>query len=222
MGNVRTARAQRSSANEAEPTDPGLFEDARSTRRALRRRLCARPRRGLRQRRLAGPFDDGSGTSTSGPGHREATGSVSFELTTAGDLEFDAFRYAITGPNYAKAGSIDVSDSTTVSALIEGIPVWNGLFAHPDGHEHHSPRGLVQRVGELCRRGGRGHDRSGFRRVSPRRMASVPDSTVRPVLLGFVLLVAGVIPAIRRRRSVRAFFGITAPSLLPSRCRSTR
>jgi hypothetical protein len=56
----------------------------------------------------------------------ETTGSLSFALTLQDGVELDAFDYAITGPSFAKSGQIDVSDSNTVSALINGIPGGSG------------------------------------------------------------------------------------------------
>jgi hypothetical protein len=55
----------------------------------------------------------------------EKTGSVSLALTRQG-VEFDAFSWVVTGPNYSMSGSIDVSHSSTVSARIDGIPEASG------------------------------------------------------------------------------------------------
>jgi hypothetical protein len=52
-----------------------------------------------------------------------SSGSLSFALTVPPDLSFQQFTYAITGPNYAKAAAIDVSRSSTISALIGDLPV---------------------------------------------------------------------------------------------------
>jgi hypothetical protein len=54
------------------------------------------------------------------------TGSVEFSLTAPGGVHFDAFDYVITGPNFARSGSIDVSHSSTVSAVIDRLPVASG------------------------------------------------------------------------------------------------
>jgi hypothetical protein len=56
----------------------------------------------------------------------ENTGSLSFDLQAQGGVKIDAFSYTITGPNFARSSSIDVSNSTTVSTLIDGIPVGSG------------------------------------------------------------------------------------------------
>ncbi len=61
---------------------------------------------------------------TAQPG--EKTGLLSFSLTAQNGATFSSFSYAITGANYAKSGSIDVTRSNTVSALIDGIPVGTG------------------------------------------------------------------------------------------------
>ncbi|HYQ18242.1 MAG TPA: hypothetical protein VEQ58_20850 [Polyangiaceae bacterium] len=54
------------------------------------------------------------------------TGTLSFELHAAGDVTFNSFDYAVTGPNFARAGSIDVSNSNTVSSRIDGLPAAAG------------------------------------------------------------------------------------------------
>jgi hypothetical protein len=60
------------------------------------------------------------------PADAEGAGTLSFGLTTQSGLEFDSFDYVITGPGFTKAGAIDVSDSNTVSARIDGIPAASG------------------------------------------------------------------------------------------------
>jgi hypothetical protein len=146
----------------------------------------------------AGPLDDGFGTSTPGTGSRERTGSVSFALTTTGGVEFDAFRYAITGPNFYKAGSIDVSTSNTVSALVEGIPVGNAYAITLTGKSTVPPETTCSGSASFA--------------VSPGAITNVPVSIachlgvavpippLAPLVLGFALLAAGVAPALRRRR----------------------
>jgi hypothetical protein len=42
------------------------------------------------------------------------SGSLSFALTTPNGWRFDDFSYTVTGPNFSKAGDVDVSNSTTV------------------------------------------------------------------------------------------------------------
>lgn len=72
----------------------------------------------------AASMEDTAGArSSDGAGE---TGSLSFALRTQSGVEFESFRYAITGPGYAKAGALDVSQSTTVSGLIQGIPAGSG------------------------------------------------------------------------------------------------
>jgi hypothetical protein len=60
-----------------------------------------------------------SSPGSAGPGY---SGSISFALTTPQGFTFNSFSYAIVGPNFTKAAAIDVSHSTTVSALIDDIP----------------------------------------------------------------------------------------------------
>jgi phospholipase C len=59
-------------------------------------------------------------------GGAESTGIVGLSLVVSG-VTIDTVSYSITGPNgYTKNGSIDVSHSTVISAVIGGIPVGNG------------------------------------------------------------------------------------------------
>ncbi|MET0594855.1 MAG: hypothetical protein ABW133_19295, partial [Polyangiaceae bacterium] len=54
-------------------------------------------------------------------------GSVGLELQIAPGINIDVVTYTITGPNgYSSTGSINVANSTTISALIGGIPAGNG------------------------------------------------------------------------------------------------
>jgi phospholipase C len=57
----------------------------------------------------------------------DQTGTIGLALQTGG-VTVDTFAYAIKGPNgYTKNGSIDVSQSTTIAAVIGGIPAANGF-----------------------------------------------------------------------------------------------
>jgi hypothetical protein len=60
------------------------------------------------------------------PAATETTGTLSFELRTLGSITLNTFDYAITGPHFLRSGSVDVADSTTVSARIDGIPAGVG------------------------------------------------------------------------------------------------
>ncbi len=68
--------------------------------------------------------------SPAGNGGSAATGeigSVSVALTGAGGVTINTVGYAITGPSaFSKNGSIDVSDSSTISSTIGGIPAATG------------------------------------------------------------------------------------------------
>ena len=70
------------------------------------------------------------------------TGTVSFDLRTQGDITLNKFDYAITGLNFAKAGSIDVTSSTTVSARIDGIPAGSGYAITVSGDSVGTPEAL--------------------------------------------------------------------------------
>jgi len=55
-------------------------------------------------------------------------GDVSFALTLAPGLSLNTVTYTITGPNaFTKSGSIDVSHSATVSAVVSGLPAGTGF-----------------------------------------------------------------------------------------------
>ncbi|HSY23812.1 MAG TPA: PKD domain-containing protein, partial [Polyangiaceae bacterium] len=57
----------------------------------------------------------------------DQTGTIGLALQTGG-VTVDTFTYGIKGPNgYTKNGSIDVSQSTTIAAVIGGIPAANGF-----------------------------------------------------------------------------------------------
>src|SRR6185503_17321239 len=67
--------------------------------------------------------DSAIGTPTTAP--EGDVGSLSLALQLQGNV-FDKFSYVVTGPGFAKSGSIDVSKSNTVSVLIDSIPVGTG------------------------------------------------------------------------------------------------
>ncbi|HSZ83997.1 MAG TPA: hypothetical protein VLA14_17055, partial [Polyangia bacterium] len=63
-----------------------------------------------------------------GSGSTGEIGSVSVALTGAGGVTINTVGYAITGPSsFSKNGSIDVSDSATISSTIGGIPAGAGF-----------------------------------------------------------------------------------------------
>ena len=56
-----------------------------------------------------------------------STGSVDIALVQGG-VTINTVSYQITGPNsYSKTGTFDVSNSTTLSGIIGGIPAGNGF-----------------------------------------------------------------------------------------------
>ncbi len=74
----------------------------------------------------------GCGTPTPGQGGASsgATGNVgSIKLTLlGGSVTFNSFDYSIAGPDgFSKAGTLDVSTSTTVTAVIGGLPAGSGF-----------------------------------------------------------------------------------------------
>jgi hypothetical protein len=73
------------------------------------------------------PKDDGNAASAASPSDEDpTTGSVGLALDI-GDAHFDAFSYSIVGgQQFQKTGTIDVSNSTQLSAIIDGIPFGAG------------------------------------------------------------------------------------------------
>ncbi len=65
-------------------------------------------------------------------GGREAVGSVSLALQLSPGVSVNSFSYSITGPT-ARTGSINVSSSTTASALVSGLSAGPGYAASLSG-----------------------------------------------------------------------------------------
>ena len=138
-----------------------------------------------------------AGDDDSAPTPTGETGSLSFALTQPDSLRLDELDYVITGPRYTKSGSIDVSKSTTVSALIEAIPVASGYSI--------TLAGTSLAPGTVKCSGSATFD------IAPGEVSSVPISVqckndppklvpippVAPIALGLMLLVIGTA---RRRR----------------------
>ncbi len=81
---------------------------------------------------MAGAVTACSGTgrtsSTDPASTDEKTGKVDLDLALAQGVTVDTVSYTITGPDaFSKTGSIDVSNSTTLSALIGPLPVGHGF-----------------------------------------------------------------------------------------------
>jgi 5'-nucleotidase len=63
-----------------------------------------------------------------GAGETADLGAATFDLQLAPDVTINSVSYTITGPNgFTKTGSIDVSQSNTVSATIGGLPTGTGF-----------------------------------------------------------------------------------------------
>jgi hypothetical protein len=70
----------------------------------------------------------GAGCSGSEPLAAPQTGTLAVAVE-AGSVTFTSFTYQITGPNgFAKSGTIDVSSSATVSAVVGGLPAGKGFI----------------------------------------------------------------------------------------------
>jgi PKD repeat protein len=66
--------------------------------------------------------------SCSNSGNRDALGSVGFELDLSPGLTLDSASYQITGPaSFSQSGTIDVRNSTRISAVIGGLPAGTGF-----------------------------------------------------------------------------------------------
>jgi hypothetical protein len=141
----------------------------------------------------------------------EKAGSLWLALTTQASVTFTSFSYAITGPNFTKPGSIDVSDSTTVSALIDGIPIGTGYSLTITGES--VPKEGSSLAAQCS--GSANFDVAGGAVTEvpvsigchltgepdgPPTVAAVPIPPVAPFALGLLLLAGGSVAAGRRRQ----------------------
>lgn len=53
-------------------------------------------------------------------------GSVSLELTVAGTYQFNQMSYEISGNGFDKAATVDVTNSSTFSTVVSGVPFGTG------------------------------------------------------------------------------------------------
>ncbi len=71
---------------------------------------------------------DGAGTPSPSAGNHEAVGSVGLALQLASGATLNTASYTIVGPNgFAKAGTIDLTAATKLSATIGGLPAGTGF-----------------------------------------------------------------------------------------------
>ena len=68
----------------------------------------------------------GGGEAQPGGGLGEQSGSLTIKLAPEGNVTFSSFSYAIVRPGFTKSGTIDVSQSKTVSTTIAGLPPATG------------------------------------------------------------------------------------------------
>jgi hypothetical protein len=156
------------------------------------------------------PDGQGSAEEPQAPSE-EKVGSLWLALTTQAGVSFSSFSYAITGPNFAKPGSIDVSDSTTVSALVDGIPIGNGYSITITGES--VPKEGSSLAAQCS--GSANFDVAGGAVTEvpvsigchvtgepegPPTVAAVPIPPVAPFALGLLLLAGGSVAAGRRRQ----------------------
>jgi hypothetical protein len=149
---------------------------------------------------LAAPGEVDPGGQAPATNPTETSGSLSFALTLQDGIEFDAFSYAITGPSFSKSGQIDVSNSTTVSALIDGIPPGSGYSITLMGTS--APPNRATCSGSATFAVAAGVVTEVPVAISCRldeQAAPVPVPPLAPVALGFILLAIGTASARRRR-----------------------
>jgi len=76
---------------------------------------------------LLGPWAGGCATEPVDSAQPDNQGQLSLDVQVASGISLDTVRYTITGPvAFSREGTIDVSHSSTVSAVIGGIPVGAG------------------------------------------------------------------------------------------------
>jgi acid phosphatase len=83
-----------------------------------------------------GSFGCSGGTSAQAgnPSSENDVGSIGLALTLAPGMTLNTVNYKITGPNsFMKTGTIDVSLSSTISAVISGLPAGTGYQAQLQG-----------------------------------------------------------------------------------------
>ncbi|HEY0467728.1 MAG TPA: hypothetical protein VGC79_26185, partial [Polyangiaceae bacterium] len=75
------------------------------------------------------PIACGSGTAAGNGETSESTGSIDLALTASGSLTINSVSYSISHENgFIKTGTIDVTNSTRLAAVIGGIPAGTGYY----------------------------------------------------------------------------------------------
>ncbi|HXU04806.1 MAG TPA: hypothetical protein VN903_27775 [Polyangia bacterium] len=73
-------------------------------------------------------FISGCGKNSTTIDNRDSTGTIAFELALPDGRQINTASYSITGPNgFMKSGTINVSQSNTLTATIGGLPVGMGF-----------------------------------------------------------------------------------------------
>jgi hypothetical protein len=159
----------------------------------------------------AGPHSatPGPGPSTAGEpgvGSEGRVGSLSFSLETR-DGNFESFSYAITGPSFAKSGTIEVSKSNHISALIEGIPIGSDYTVTLSGQSVGADQvvcsgsaGFEIEAGAVTSAVVPVSCHLAQQPAEPSEPTAAPLPPFSPVLVGVALLVMGVCAARRPRR----------------------
>ena len=138
-----------------------------------------------------------------------ATGSISLELTTPQGVTFTGFSYAIVGPSFTKGGTLDVSHSTTISALIDDLPPGAGYTMTLMGTAAAPNQATCTGSSPFSVTAGQVTDVSVTlachlqqQQPPPPPAPGVPVPPYAPVALGFALLALGTFAMGRRRAAV--------------------
>src|SRR5882724_2770039 len=76
----------------------------------------------------AGAIGCSSAEDNPGGAQTESVGSIGLELQLAPGLSLNQVGYVILGPNgFTKSGSLELSNSNTLSAVISGLPAGTGF-----------------------------------------------------------------------------------------------
>jgi hypothetical protein len=142
-------------------------------------------------------------------------GSLALDLSLPDSAKFATFSYTIAGTGFSRTGTVDVSNSSGVSVLVDAVPFGSGYTATLTGSSTSSPE--VDCAGEatfdvtsamvttvpvhvLC------HEQAAPPPPPPPPAQAVPIPTGANAALGLLMMAAGCLlirrPGPDRRRSV--------------------
>ena len=140
-------------------------------------------------------------TPTSPSANGKGEGSLAFALTTPGNIRFDKFDYVIVGPHFARAKSIDVSNSTSISAIIDTIPVGSGYTLTLSAASLPPDEVVCSGSAPFAITAGEVSSVPVAVQCHERASAPVPIPPFAPIALGLFLLAVGVAPRRRPQRT---------------------